>query len=306
MPTDDDAVRPGPEHSSETRRVRRRARNRRVRPPLRQRIPGPGQMLRAAGVGCWRNRRALVSLSCAAGLVAASYAAGRYLATSDRFAIASAELHGAQRLAPEELEGVLGDLSGVNIFRANLARAEAQVEELPWVERARIRRDLPRTLSVEVVEREPAAVAYLGGLYLVDEHGVPFVRVRPGDAMAEGLVVITGLDRQGYIRNPDGAHETLRQAIEAARVYEAGDRPRLGELHVGARGELTFSTYDDAVAIRAEIEDFEQVDVWLEGFDAAWGALSPRERHGAKLFRIQGHGGPERVTVDFSGLIAGN
>ncbi len=287
------------------RRGRARA-NRRVRPALRQRIPPPGELLRAACAGCWRRRWTFVSLAAAAGLAAGSYGAGRYLATSDRFAIAEVEIRDNQRVAPEELARHLDELGGANIFRVSASRVADDVAEHPWIERARVRRDVPRGLVVEISERQPAAAAYLGGLYLIDDEGLPFVRVRPGDDAAEGLVVITGVDRQAYARDPERAQRRLRQAIAAARAYEEGDRPRLGEVHLGPRDELTFTTYEDAVAIRAEEPDLERVDEWLEGFDAAWEALTERERYAARLFRIHGSGAPERVTVDFSGLLAGN
>lgn len=240
-------------------------------------------------------------MACAAGLIAAGYAGGRHVATSERFAIAEVELRGASRVSPAELRARLGDLGGQNIFGASTARAERRVEAHPWVESARVRRDLPNRLDVRVREREPAGVVHLDGLYLVDARGDPFVRARAGAREKEALPVITGLDRRAFRRDPEDGRARIREALAAAETYAEGDRPRLGEIRIGRGGRLVFTTYEDAVEVRTPARSAEELGAWLRGFDAARAALSERERQTARVFRVEGIGDPERVTVDFSG-----
>lgn len=248
----------------------------------------------------------MTKLVVAGALAAAAYTGGRHVGASERFTIAEVELRGAEQVSAGEVRARLGDLAGRHVFPASLARAEARIEAHPWVESARVRRDLPSRIRVDVREREPAAIAFLDRFYLVDERGLPFVRVRPGAEAARGLVVVTGLERRDYRRDPEGARERIREAIAAAEVYEAGDRPPLGEVHVGPEDRLSFVTYDDAAEIRTAASSADDIGAWLRGFDAAHASLSERERTTANLYRVEGVAAPERVTVDFSGRRARN
>jgi cell division protein FtsQ len=61
---------------------------------------------------------------------------------------------------------------GRSVMRIPLAKRRAQVEELPWVERATVRRALPNRIEVNVVERTPVAFLREGSnLFLVDGQG---------------------------------------------------------------------------------------------------------------------------------------
>lgn len=304
--TDDEAVTSGLDETRDPRigeRGRPRVAPARDRIPRRRRARRRGARGRAARFGraVFARRAALISLTCAAGLVAVGYAGGRHLASADRFAIAEVEVRGAARVSAGEIRARLGGLGGQNLFLAEISKAASRVERHPWVESARARRELPDRLSLELEERRPAAVVHMDGLYLVDEAGVPFVRARAGSDETDGLLIITGIERRAFRRDPEAGHAQLREALRAAEIYARGDRPALGEIHFGPEGRLTLVTYDDAVEIRTGARSAEELGAWLEGYDNARDALSERERATARLFRVEGHGAPERVSVDFSG-----
>jgi len=83
----------------------------------------------------------------------------------------------------------------------------------------------------------PAALAVLGELYVLDEEGEPFKRVTPGDGL--DLPLVTGLDREGYVADPDVARKRFRSALEVARAYaqlSSGKAERLSEVRMEAQG----------------------------------------------------------------------
>lgn len=55
-------------------------------------------------------------------------------------------------------------VSGVGYFDINVAAIQQQVEELPWIEQATVRRIWPETLAIHFIERQPFAVWSPGGL----------------------------------------------------------------------------------------------------------------------------------------------
>ncbi|MGM0679092.1 MAG: cell division protein FtsQ/DivIB, partial [Pseudomonadota bacterium] len=55
-------------------------------------------------------------------------------------------------------------VSGVGYFDINVDAIQQQVENLPWIEQATVRRIWPETLAIHFIERQPFAVWSQGGL----------------------------------------------------------------------------------------------------------------------------------------------
>lgn len=99
-----------------------------------------------------------------------------YLLHDPRFVIPSSdqiETVGNVHLTRAQLLSVFGADVERNIFKVPLAERRADLERLPWVQRATVMRLLPNTLRVQVAERTPVAfVRQEGSLGLVDASGV--------------------------------------------------------------------------------------------------------------------------------------
>jgi cell division protein FtsQ len=114
----------------------------------------------------------------------------------------------------------------------------ARIARHPWVASVRVRRQLPSVLRIDVRERTAAAVAALGGLYLVDDTGRPFKRATMDEA--DGLPVLTGLDRGHYAQLRDASEAAFREALGIAAVYRArAGRPPVSEVNVDPRFGFT-------------------------------------------------------------------
>jgi cell division protein FtsQ len=99
-----------------------------------------------------------------------------YLLHDPRFVIPSSdqiETVGNVHLTRAQLLSVFGEDVERNIFKVPLAERRADLERLPWVQRATVMRLLPNTLRVQVVERTPVAFVRQGSaIGLVDTSGV--------------------------------------------------------------------------------------------------------------------------------------
>jgi cell division protein FtsQ len=293
--------------------------NRKRPPPLWRRLPGP----RAIGRGLGRALRRAAPVLCAAALTAALGGAGflgyTWLTTSPRFAVGEVEVRGATALDPEYVRARLGLDGSENVFLLELASLQAALEQDPWIAAARVRRQRPAQVVVELREHRPAALVELGGLYLVDEDGAVFKRANPARGEGVGpagrtLPIITGIAREEYVRAPAEATARIAWALQAAAIYaRSGDRPALAEIHLDRRRGLTFVTYEQALAIR--VGDVSALTVSeglraaglpalalsqrLRAFDAAWAALAPDERDAARIVFANNTTRPDRVTVGF-------
>lgn len=99
------------------------------------------------------TRAAIVIAACALVLFALPYA----LRGLDYFHVQTVQLEGAKFLTPTAVVAALGADTSASVFD-DPDRFAAKVESIPLVARARVRRRLPGTLVVTIVERIPVAL----------------------------------------------------------------------------------------------------------------------------------------------------
>ncbi|MFO1327142.1 MAG: cell division protein FtsQ/DivIB [Rubrivivax sp.] len=141
-----------------------------------------------------RLMNAVASAIFALALLGAGWAALQWLARSPAFAIRSIRVEGdLQRISAESLRaGAAPRLAG-NFFSADLARARAAFEAVPWVRRASVRRVWPDRLVVRIEEHRAAAL-WQGDERedrLVNSHGEVFT-ANVGDVEDEALPAFSG------------------------------------------------------------------------------------------------------------------
>lgn len=274
----------------------RKHKNRRRPGTVWSRLPRPRAVADACGRALRRSVPAVAAVVALGVLAGAVWAAHRWMTRSSRFAIATIAVHGAHRVDPDELRAALPVRVGDNVF-ADLAAIARVVRADPWVAAADVHRRLPDTLVIELREHTAAAVLEIGELYLVDASGHPFKRAEIEAGEAEGLPILTGIDRASYAEYPEPAAATARLAIAAHEGWRGAGRPAIGEIHVDPHGGVTLHTYDRAVAIQLGALGSELAGR-MRTFDTAWAALSDAERTRARAVHVDAR--PDHVTVAFA------
>ena len=175
----------------------------------------------------------------------------RYALTSPRFAVESIQVDGASRRSDEALRELAGLDLGQNVFSVDTGSAEIRLLRDPWIQQARITRDLPNSLRIEVTEREAEALAQIAAeLFLVTASGLPFKRLESGDP--HDLPVITGVSPANMARDTERELERIATAIEILRQYHRIELSRVQpvqEVHVGAGGEVILTVGKSAIAL---------------------------------------------------------
>lgn len=155
--------------------------------------------------------------------------------STPRLALREVTVAGQSEATDVELARLAGLALGQNLVAMDVRAMERSISTHPWVKAVSVTRRLPSRVSIEVQEHRAVAMLSLGDLYLLNEEGKPFKRVKPGDSF--DLPLITGVER-ATLAEGEGA-EDLRRALEVAEAYAAtaaAAKDALSEVHVDAEG----------------------------------------------------------------------
>ena len=151
-------------------------------------------------------------------IVLAAYAAYRavsIVAGLVIFRVDQIHVRGNHRLSSGEVLAMLENLRGRSVLTVDLAEWRRALMSSPWVADASIRRTLPSTVDVVILERAPLGIGRINGtLFLVDERGAVIDEYGPNYADLD-LPIIDGLSATGE------GHTDLYRAVLVRRLLDA-------------------------------------------------------------------------------------
>ncbi len=185
----------------------------------------------------------------AAGIAGAGLAYGfaHFLLTSPEMSLLhpeQVELAGNSNVSRASVLDIFRADRGRSVLRIPLEERRRQLESLPWIEQAVVRRALPHTIQVEIVERTPIAFLRDGTqMSLVDVHGVILDRPVQGKFH---FPVVTGMNAE----MPADEREKRMQLF-------AGFMQQLGSARAGAADQVSEVDLSDAHDLRASLTGFQ-------------------------------------------------
>ena len=179
-----------------------------------------GRVLRRHALRWWEGRVCVprgLGTGLAVGLLGATGAYGAAagghaapwsdaVAAGAGFAIAEVRLSGATETPEGQIAAAVGLVDARSLVGIDVAAARVALTGLPWIATARVRKELPGTLVIEIEERRAVARWMLGErTFLIDADGEPIVeadgRVLPlvvgrgaGTALGEALALRTAVE----------------------------------------------------------------------------------------------------------------
>ena len=246
--------------------------------------------------------KAIGAVAVLAGVAWAGEQAVLHVVASPRFAVREVRVGPTERVPVDDVLALAGVGEGDKLLSIDTDLVAARVAGHPWVASARVRRELPSVLAIDVVERSAAAVAVLGGLYLVDASGRPFKRATLEEA--EGLVLLTGLTRTQYASLRDASEAAFREALQILGQYRASTpaapplaaptRPALSEIHIDPRYGFSLLLDDGGGEVRLGRGDYPDK---LDRFDRILGGLRTLGATSPAVLRTVHLDGPNRERV---------
>lgn len=277
---DDDSPLPGPATTS-------------VRPP-----PGPA----SARPGRSRLGRVSKTLQLVGGVaivlaasVGVAWGARRYITSSPRFAIRTVLVDGAHRRTATQVAAAGGVAVGKNVFALDLKQAGALITQDPWIERATVTRRLPGTISINVVEREAAALVSIGGeLYLATRDGDLFKKIGQEDPV--DLPIITGISTAQVEGDRKGVVIAVRRVLDVAEEADRTGISRrypLEEMHLEKDGSLVITIGREAISVSLGQPPYRDK---MEEASRILNELARRKANASVIF-LDNDAHPERVVV---------
>jgi cell division protein FtsQ len=177
------------------------------------------------------------------------------------FALHEVVVRGRRRLPAARIRAAAGIVPGMSIWDVDCGRAESRLRDEPWVRSARVRRELPHRVVIQVREERPVAILATGEsprtLYYVGAHGHIFAPVAAGDP--RDFPYFTGLGAADLGGGAVIGPRAVRRALALMRLL-ARDGKGLGtisEIHIDPTRGLTVLPVRPALAIEVGWGDFE-------------------------------------------------
>ena len=218
---------------------------------------------RRARLPSWKWRA--VAAACLLGAVV--YAGQRAIAVVvglDVLQVERITVRGNHRLSKGEVLALLDGLHGRSILQIDLEEWRRALLNSPWVADASLRRTLPASVDVAILERTPLGIGRINGaLYLVDDRGLAIDEYGPIYADLD-LPIIDGLSSIAGDEYADVLRAALaRRLIDALRVgHMAG---QVSEIDVRDSKNAVVLLDGDPTLIRLGHERFvERLQSYLE------------------------------------------
>jgi len=188
----------------------------------------------------------------------AAYEAGYFLFFSPEMELIHPDqvaLSGNHYVEPPRVLEIFATDRGKSVLRIPLDDRRKQLESLPWIEQATVRRSLPNRVEVEIKERTPVAfVRESDDMGLIDAHGVILDRPLEGDFH---FPVITGI----------GPDTSLDEREKRMQLY-SGFAQQIESARAGALDHVSEVDLSDAHDVRATVTGLGGSDSSVASVDA--------------------------------------
>jgi cell division septal protein FtsQ len=173
------------------------------------------------------------------------------------FRLERIEISPMKRMTRDEIIATAAVKTGDPMLGLDPRQIADRLSKNPWIETLKIRRRFPATLSIELTEREPAAVVNMGYLFYLDSKGDVFKPLKEGDRM--DFPVVTGITEDDMAKDPEGAKQLLCSALGIMELLKKNSTFRLediSEIHLDKGFGFTLFTASGGVPIRLGNDDF--------------------------------------------------
>lgn len=184
-------------------------------------------------------RRVLVWTFAGAAGVATAIVAGRFLLYSPQVLLLKPdqiELLGNHVVSREAVLQPFARDRNRSVLLIPLDVRRSQLQQLPWVESARVLRILPNRIRVELTERTPIAFLRNGrDLALIDAHGVVLDRPEAEDLH---FPIVTGLTDSLPLEEREKRMQSYQEFLRDADLVRPGSSDRVSEVDLSNAKDL--------------------------------------------------------------------
>lgn len=220
-------------------------------------------------------KHSIIGLVIGTFLISFVYSAKRYASTINLFGLQKVVVIGAASVDAESVITRADVTPGASLFSLPLDSVQARVLEEPNILTARVSRELPRTLKIQVKERQPIALINHGKISCVDAEG--FIMDLPSKSLGSALPILSGFTAEDEItvnaKTTNVKINNMLTVLREIRQSEAFLVPQISELVSNGKNEYILYTAESATRIYLGEDDFIEKVHLLEAF---WATLQDR------------------------------
>ncbi|HEX8878501.1 MAG TPA: FtsQ-type POTRA domain-containing protein [Candidatus Acidoferrum sp.] len=231
---------------------------------LRRQKPVEIRRKKLGGQGWTFYRRVLLFAATSAAITASAYYGTRFLLYSPSMLLLrpeQIELTGNHVVTREAVLKQFVEDRNRSVLRISLDLRRSQLEQIPWVESARIERILPNRIRIELTERTPIAFVRNGNeVALIDGHGVILDRPRDADFQ---FPIVTGVSEDWPRDQREKRMQLYQEFMKDIELVRGGSSENVSEVDLSLPRDvrvimtgLASPTDPQAVAVHFGSSDF--------------------------------------------------
>ncbi|MCR6544483.1 cell division protein FtsQ/DivIB [Dehalobacterium formicoaceticum] len=183
---------------------------------------------------------------------------GYYFIHSSFFAISSIEVLGIKELTSAQIVALSGLSKGENIFQIDRSAAESKIALNTMVAGVEVKRKLPRSIQINILERVPVAlIPVTGGLIEIDHEGLVLKKV--SQINQESRTIITGMDIPSTMAvGKKVSSEKLEMGLAMIAQMDEEARKTIAEINVFNPQKILAYTVEGTEVRFGNQEDFQE------------------------------------------------
>ncbi len=178
-----------------------------------------------------------------------------YLLQSDLMNLKNIVLEGNEQVESEEIINLSNLVINRNIFKYNLKEIEKDIISHPYIKESKVQRKLPRTITIEVKERqEYAIIPYMGSYIYIDEENI--VLKASDSYIANDHILITGVEFKSFKvgekieATNDKGLRVVMDLLKAAKMTSIFEM--ISEINITEENNIRLITFDGVDVLLGE------------------------------------------------------
>lgn len=184
----------------------------------------------------------------------------RWFLSLDYFRLNTVTVETNGQVSESAVEESLRPYMGESLFAISLKELCEEWKSNPWVKEVIVRRHLPSSLSVRLIEYRPIALLRdEGSYYYIDASGIPFKKVEKGESV--DFPVLTGIDLDAVLHQEKGALLLFYRGLELLILSQGRSYPsteQISEIHLEPNFGSTIYLVQSRLAIHFGWDDYEE------------------------------------------------
>lgn len=202
----------------------------------------------------------LISLVTAVLAASALFMAGYAAVTqSDYFRAKTISVSGHSRLSRQTILSQAKLSSGDNLLAVNLQLVRKRLLAHPWIAAARVSREIPETIHIDIEEHACMAIVDLGRKFLLNRNGKIFKEYKRKDP--HNLPVVTGITYFDLSLGDDAQSPAMTHVLDVLRISQVKGSiiayKEIQKVHWDPEMGISLTIWNDKRTIKLGVGQFE-------------------------------------------------